>query len=558
MQRASRDPRTLTIIAAMALLVAVGTRLPYFAALPAPLNDGGMFAQIVDDLKANGMRLPTHTDYNRLHLPMSYPPLGFFLAAGASNLLAMPSAEVMKGLPLVCNLLSVLVFVLLASRLSPDRRVVAAAAFLFAVLPQTSGWLVMGGGLTRSAGFLFSLLTFVFAWEALRYRRWRDVVLTGICAGLSGLSHLESGVLVVLVLPLFGLAFGGRWRGLDVLVPAAAMALAVASPWLLWLHQTIGFQPLGYASHTSAGRTLPEALLGFFGGLVFTDRYMGLCVLVLPTAIWLLRRREWLLPAWIGVAMILVSRSAFTQVSVPAALLAARGWWVLWDWKGARVAPHLRAASWPALLVLLGLWTAIDKYIYGYRLPAIKFDVLAALSPAERGAMEWVRNHTPTDAKFLVLSERMEQWHMDMVAEWFPYFAQRHSVLTVQGREWRANEEFARWQVLSESVAQAYDVASMDAIVRQTGSKYDYVFVAGPFYKPRADLAREMSHRPDFDLLYDKGYVRIYRRLAYSAMTRRVENAIATTRTPMRDRAKASDLHSAMKPTNAGPARNAL
>ena len=39
------------------------------------INDGGMFAVMVDDLKASRYVLPAFTTYNHLNIPFAYPPL---------------------------------------------------------------------------------------------------------------------------------------------------------------------------------------------------------------------------------------------------------------------------------------------------------------------------------------------------------------------------------------------------------------------------------------------------------------------------------------------------
>ena len=39
-----------------------------------PLNDGGLFYTMVQDLQENGYRIPETTRYNQLNLPYAYPP----------------------------------------------------------------------------------------------------------------------------------------------------------------------------------------------------------------------------------------------------------------------------------------------------------------------------------------------------------------------------------------------------------------------------------------------------------------------------------------------------
>jgi hypothetical protein len=512
-----RRPLRLRWIVLVTVLVALAVRLPYFVNLAVPLNDGGMFAQIVDELRANGLRLPTRTNYNFLDLPLSYPPLGFYAAAIVGNLTGLPSVEVLKWLPLLFNLASAVAFVPLAGRFVRNRTAVACASVVFAILPQSGGWLIMGGGLTRSLGFLFSILAMIAAYDALNRNRRRDVVMTGLFAALAGLAHLESGTLVCMVLPLFALYYGPVWPSVRRLAPAVGIALLVALPWLLWLRVNVGLEPLRYASQTGGAVAPMKSLVGMLEGKILTDRFMGLGVLLLPAMLWTFLRRRWLLTVWIVVIMILVARSAYTQVTVPACLLLGDTWAGLTAWVATRrnwpflSRPRVVVSLWTTGMIGLAIWTGIDKYIYGYPLPAFKFDVLGRVSPAERRAMEWCRTHTPSDARFLVLSERMDTWYMDMTGEWFPYFAQRHSVLTVQGREWRPNREFKQWQNYLEGVALLPQLRQVDALMTKAGLEYDHVFISGPFYNPRANLARQIARSPRFELLYEKGTLRIYR-----------------------------------------------
>ena len=69
---------------AIALAIVVGTiarAAPVFAA-GFPINDGGMFASMVDSIGAGGQVLPDAVTYNGLNAPFAYPPLAFLVTAG--------------------------------------------------------------------------------------------------------------------------------------------------------------------------------------------------------------------------------------------------------------------------------------------------------------------------------------------------------------------------------------------------------------------------------------------------------------------------------------------
>ena len=63
------------------------------------INDGGMFAVMVDDLKVSHYLLPEFTTYNHLNIPYAYPPLGFYLGRLAADLFGLSAAQVVRWVP---------------------------------------------------------------------------------------------------------------------------------------------------------------------------------------------------------------------------------------------------------------------------------------------------------------------------------------------------------------------------------------------------------------------------------------------------------------------------
>ena len=70
------------------LSILLGTFVRFNPAILArfAINDGGMFAVMIDDLKANHYLIPAVTSYNHAGIPFAYPPLGFYLGALATDL----------------------------------------------------------------------------------------------------------------------------------------------------------------------------------------------------------------------------------------------------------------------------------------------------------------------------------------------------------------------------------------------------------------------------------------------------------------------------------------
>src|SRR5664280_388639 len=94
-------PRAPWLAPVAAVLCALVVRLPFVLAATFPLGDGGLFAQIIDDIRAHGFVLPAFTSFNGGSIPLCYPPLGFYLAA----LSGFPTLEALRWFPLLLSAL---------------------------------------------------------------------------------------------------------------------------------------------------------------------------------------------------------------------------------------------------------------------------------------------------------------------------------------------------------------------------------------------------------------------------------------------------------------------
>src|SRR5688572_30275518 len=118
------------------LAVLVGTFIRFNPTLLAgfAINDGGMFAVMVDDLKANHYLLPAFTTYNHLNIPFAYPPLGFYLGRITSDLFAWTAPQTLRWVPPFFASLSIPAFYWLARRLLKDRYLAAVSTLFFALM----------------------------------------------------------------------------------------------------------------------------------------------------------------------------------------------------------------------------------------------------------------------------------------------------------------------------------------------------------------------------------------------------------------------------------------
>src|SRR5512138_2204762 len=87
------------LIIVLAILLGAFVRFSPTSLAGFAINDGGMFAVMVDDLKASRYGLPVFTSYNGLNIPYAYPPLGFYFGRIAADLFGLSAPEVLRWLP---------------------------------------------------------------------------------------------------------------------------------------------------------------------------------------------------------------------------------------------------------------------------------------------------------------------------------------------------------------------------------------------------------------------------------------------------------------------------
>jgi hypothetical protein len=202
----------------------------------------------------------------------------------------------------------------------------------------------------------------------------------------------------------------------------------------------------------------PIAVLGMIG--------IGLCIV----------RREYLLPLWLAIPFIAEGRSAPYQAVIPLAMLAAYAF-VDVVLVGSSFTNHddtpteqVNSVERGALIYLF-MYLLFSAYLFSWQISS------TTLYPPDQDAMQWVRENTPADASFLVLTGS-RSISCDAVPEWFPAITQRKSVFTVQGTEWTLGKDFGAFvqksgelqSCVSEGVNCVLDLAQSE--------KYDFIYVS--------------------------------------------------------------------------------
>lgn len=539
-ERASIQPGAIIRVAvALATLIGLIVRVLPAWASDFPLNDGGMFLLMADEVRRNGYALPAATTYNGANIPFAYPPFGFYLAALLADLTGASLLDIIRLLPSLLALLTIPAFALLAGAMLRPRQQVVVAIFAFALLPRSFAWLIMGGGLTRAAGAIFAILTL---WQVyLLYTRTerRHIALAALFGGLTVLSHAEWAWFTAYSAVLFLLFLGRNRRGAVNSLLVAAGVAAISAPWWGTVIARHGLAPILAAAQSGSGAGNAWRTLLTFD---FTSEPFlpVLGVLGLLGLFACLAGRAFLVPAWLLVILIVQPRSSGTLATLPLALLIGvaidrvvlpglAGMVAAWQGATGRTqatnaTPEDSPAN-PARVPRLFLVYCLLYALFGALAVPLTTPSLQALSPDERAAMAWAATNTAPDSRFLVLTPTGAQgaWWEDRASEWFPVLAARTSLGTVQGNEWLPGGAFAR-QVERAKTLHACagdDAACLEVWAREGNATVTHIYIAkerqrlGRTTVGCCDpLVRSLSAANGYTLVYDGPGAAIFARSA--------------------------------------------
>ena len=102
-----------------------------------PVNDGGMFYVMVEELKASHFALPAFTGYNLSDIPFAYPPFGLYITALISSLFRIPALEVVRWLPALVSTLSLLAFYFMADEILSSKTQAALGTVFYGLVSDS-------------------------------------------------------------------------------------------------------------------------------------------------------------------------------------------------------------------------------------------------------------------------------------------------------------------------------------------------------------------------------------------------------------------------------------
>ena len=530
--RLLNNPSKLTTDQIAGFLVVLGTfvgllirlSLPLISAFP--LNDGGLFYSMIGDLQHNHYALPMSTSYNASNLPFAYPPLGLYITAFLAELFRIPLLDLLRLAPAVLSAGCIPIFYLLANQFLGSRVTSAAAAVVFALTPRIFEWQIMGGGITRSFGMIFSLLTMHYIVKLYKSQTLIHVVGASIFGALTVLSHPEAVPHTLIAVGVFYLFLSRSRSGLLGSLLVGLFVLLLSLPWWLTIIDRYGTGPFVAAISTAGVNNS-----GWFERLFILLRYEFtqepylplIAVLSLIGIFQSILSRNILLPAWMILHYLLEPRSGSLYMLIPLVMLTAIGIgtvvsMVLLANKGVikRSQPvnsspingyAISRVFRPAfpIFILLFIYLMLSAYVSAFFI----YDRVS-LKHADTQVFDWINDNVKRDADFLVITNAEPL--LDPLSEWFPALTERKSLATVFGHEWVPGGNF-QTKVSGYEKLQDCSQQTATCLYDWTDEKnvgFDYVLI-----KKQLDssiLEYDLKTNPGYSLYFENSALIIYGR----------------------------------------------
>ncbi len=475
----------MVFIFVLSLLLGAYVRISQLLPLHFPINDGGLFYSMTGELQANGFHLPAFVSYNHTNIPFVYPPLGFYFVGLLSSLTGWSLLKIFQFLPAILATLTIPAFFLLARDLLKSKAVIALSTLIFALIPANFYWLIMGGGVTRALGFLFSLLTL---WSVLRMCTRpgiKYVIISAVLGTLTVLSHPESAIHTVVGAVVIFVFLGRTKVNLVKSLIVAIAVIALSSPWWASAIAVHGFSPFLAAFGTGGYRI--SVLLGFFQINLAQESYLTFIgVLAVIGLFYEMAKKHFFLPVWWFANILSEPRSAVLYFTPVVAILAAQ---VLVDLVfpainklGSKPIEADKQRSWAdellsgTLAKIAFTFLLVYFIMSAYQVPYEESRKLV-VRDGDLTAFQWVKTNLPPDQNFLLLTG--DDPLMDPTSEWFPALTGENNLATIQGYEWIQNSEFMDMLVTSSylQVCTVMDSKCLEDWKSQTGLTFDYVYI---------------------------------------------------------------------------------
>jgi len=491
------------IVIVITLLTLCGAVPRLFFALSSkyPLHDGGLFYVMIQDIQAADFTLPIYTSYNADQLPFAYPPLGFFLAAALENLGPWSIMDILRLLPPIVSTLTIPAFYLFGRSILKDNARAIFACMAFATIPTVFDWSIMGGGLTRSLGFLFSIIALHQLQAVLQLPQiWRSLT-AALAFSAVVLSHPAAAWFVIYSAGLL-LIYSPKTSGWAVRVTATiAVTVLITMPWFLTIVSRHGIMTLFAVSDnafTPKWSFFPLILLQFTGEPVLKVwAVIGLVGLLIC-----IRDRRALLPMWLFVIALAQGRGWPAYIEAPFAMVIGIGLeQILHILSSNNLSDILHGLAPKLGLSYIMIVSLISAFIASPK---------ESLTQDQADAMAWIAGNTPPNSAFAIVTG-VSNWSDDAIAEWFPALTKRISLTTPQGYEWKRNEFSQRQechQAMQLCVSQTSDC--LDDWAHASGEIIEYVYIVIAPTNSSSTLVDSLALSTEYKQIYGSSEVLIF------------------------------------------------
>jgi hypothetical protein len=430
-----------------------------------PLNDGGLFYSMCQDLLAANFRLPLFLSYNHLNIPAVYPPLSIYLLATAYKFTHLDLLFLIRFLPALFSSFALLPFYFLARRLIPHPKIALLALAIFSYLPVNFEQQIMGGGISRAPGMFFAIL---FLWS-VSYPK-TSLLASSVFLSLTILTHPQWAAFAI----CSGFILFASRSNLLTFIKIFVFASLLISPWWLTIIATHGLTPF-ISALTATSLAYPTSW-GF--DLLFT---IGL----ISSAFTYPR-----LFIWYVFFTIIGLRNLYTLTGPQITTITALNFYLLSQLPHRLIRISLSCIA--VSLLLVGIVLSNTNLFITLHHPD-----LANISTSDLAAFSWIKSHTPFSSRFLVISNTSDPtlWGYDQISEWFPALTARTSLTTPQGTEWLPHQKY-----LATTNAYIQMKTSPFKFI-STSSNYDYLYL-----QDKSSFALP----PSFKLVYQNSSVFVY------------------------------------------------
>lgn len=490
MEKANQDEnRSLLIFFIIFFLIGAYLRLHKVLLLNFPLNDGGLFYSMIQDIQSNHFRIPETTTYNHLDIPFVYPPLAFFLVGIINQFFSLSITDQMRVFPAVISTASIIAFFFLAKTLIKQSGEILFSTLVFATIPSAFDWLIMGGGITRSLGFLFGLLSIREIYLLFTTSENKRIFTAALFSSLTILSHPEAPIHIIGVAVVFFFILARNKYGIYKGLAVALLILLMTSLWWSQMVVIHGLTPFLSAVGTGGYQSFVDLVIFLkynFSGEPYVTIISASAMLGF---FYMLIKKEYLIPLSAIAIYFIEPRSASLYLSIPTALLAG----IVLDKLFGHLFEHssrpLINGSPQKNITLYEIFSKQSSrfvfiFLFTYFIMSSmdeNYQNISGASYVSKGnldAFTWINLNISENSTFAVITGRSPL--IDPVGEWFPALTNMKSITTIQGTEWLENSRsFTKrnYELMDLQSCYYKDEACLRNWQRENRNEPDYLYI---------------------------------------------------------------------------------